>query len=376
MKFSVGFPAPIPPDLLISTVQYLESKGIESTFSHEHLEPFVRDVFVNLALVAASTRQMRLGPNIVNPYTRHPAQVARAIAHLDEISNGRAYLLWGVGHRHAIEATLGIPHTSFLAHMREAVQLSKMILSGHVPADLEPPIPEEFKLNYRGEIYQFTDNVVLPSRKVPVGIATNGPKMLELAGELCDVVYIGHHTDPEGDLWAMEQIAKGAAKSGRTLDDITIHKGIHLTVWPDRKIALDTISLVGTSFAFMRPAYRKAMGIKLPFEKEIGDVLDPSSEYYKLWAGKTTMQMSMELRKLVPMDLQLRLCVGGTPDDVIQQMTRFYHPRHDTQFIIPIPPHPWRENFVPMIKLLVEEVIPALRANADAHSARVARQAS
>jgi alkanesulfonate monooxygenase SsuD/methylene tetrahydromethanopterin reductase-like flavin-dependent oxidoreductase (luciferase family) len=87
------------------------------------------------------------------------------------------------------------------------------------------------------------------------------------------------------------------------------------------------------------------------------------------------MQMSMELRKLVPMDLQLRLCVGGTPEDVIQQMTRFYHPRHDTQFIIPIPPHPWRENFVPMIKLLVEEVIPAVRANADAHSARVARQA-
>jgi 5,10-methylenetetrahydromethanopterin reductase len=364
MKISIGIPSPIPPDVVVETVRYLESRGIEGCFSHEHLEPFVRDVFVILSLIAANSERITFGPNIVNPYTRHPAQVARAIATLDEISNGRAYLQWGVGHMHAITATLGIPHERFLAHMRDAVEISKLILSGHMPPGMEPPIAEEYKINYKGKIFQFMDNVVLPSRKVPVALCSNGPKMLQLAGEIADEAYIGHHTDPEGDIWALEQVAIGAAKSNRTLDDITIKKGIHVTVWPDRQIALDTIAMVGMSMLTMRPAYRKAMGIKLPFEKEPGDVMNPESEVYEKWAGKTTMQITSELRALVPMETQLRFCVGGTPEDVIRQITRFYHPRHDALFLVPIPPRPWAKNYPITVKLLVEEVVPAVRAHA------------
>jgi 5,10-methylenetetrahydromethanopterin reductase len=370
MKISIGIPSPIPPDVVVETVRYLESRGIEGCFSHEHLEPFVRDVFVILSLIAANTERITFGPNIVNPYTRHPAQVARAIATLDEISNGRAVLYWGAGHVHAITATLGIPHERFLAHMRDAVEISKLILSGHMPPGMEPPIPDEYKINYKGEIFQFMDNVVLPSRKVPVTLCTNAPKMLQLGGEIADEVYIGHHSDPEGDIWALEQIARGAAKSKRTLDDITIKKGIHVTVWPDRQIALETMAMVSVTLLLGRYAYRKAMGIKLPFEQEIGDSMNPDSEIYKQWAGKTTMQITSELRKLIPTETQLRVASGGTPEDVIRQITRFYHPRHDTLHLIPIPPRPWAKNYPVMLKLLVEEVVPAVRAHAKSQTAK------
>ena len=44
-----------------------------------------------------STDAMEIGPGITNPYTRHPAQTAAAIASLDEVSQGRAFLGIGAG---------------------------------------------------------------------------------------------------------------------------------------------------------------------------------------------------------------------------------------------------------------------------------------
>lgn len=56
-----------------------------------------RDVYVTLAAIAAATSTIEIGPGITNPYTRHPAQTASAVASLDELSGGRAFLGIGAG---------------------------------------------------------------------------------------------------------------------------------------------------------------------------------------------------------------------------------------------------------------------------------------
>ena len=48
-----------------------------------------------MTAIATGTDRITLGPGITNPYTRHPAQTAAAIASLDELSDGRAFL--GIG---------------------------------------------------------------------------------------------------------------------------------------------------------------------------------------------------------------------------------------------------------------------------------------
>ena len=58
---------------------------------------FGRECYVGLSAVAAHTRRVRLGPGVSDPYTRHPAMTAAAIATLDELSGGRAMLGLGVG---------------------------------------------------------------------------------------------------------------------------------------------------------------------------------------------------------------------------------------------------------------------------------------
>ena len=56
-----------------------------------------RDVYMCLALCAAHTEKVRLGPRVINPLTRHPAIAAGAAATLDEMAPGRTMLGIGTG---------------------------------------------------------------------------------------------------------------------------------------------------------------------------------------------------------------------------------------------------------------------------------------
>ena len=51
-------------------------------------ERFFREVYALLALAATRTTRIRLGPCVTDPFSRHPALTAMAIATLDEISGG------------------------------------------------------------------------------------------------------------------------------------------------------------------------------------------------------------------------------------------------------------------------------------------------
>ncbi|MDR1428151.1 MAG: LLM class flavin-dependent oxidoreductase, partial [Bifidobacteriaceae bacterium] len=52
-------------------------------------ERLLRNVYVALTAVANATSRIGLGPGVTNPYTRHPALTAAAIATLGELSGGR-----------------------------------------------------------------------------------------------------------------------------------------------------------------------------------------------------------------------------------------------------------------------------------------------
>jgi 5,10-methylenetetrahydromethanopterin reductase len=55
-------------------------------------ERFYREVYACLAHFAACTSKVLLGPCVTDPFSRHPALTAMAIATLDEISGQRAIL--------------------------------------------------------------------------------------------------------------------------------------------------------------------------------------------------------------------------------------------------------------------------------------------
>ena len=167
-------------------------------------DSFDGDLFVTAARVVRETKGIKLGLGNTNPYSRHPAIIALAAATLSEISNGRIVLALGAGGPRQLEP-IGIETWERpLLAVREAVVIVRLLLSGE-------------ENSYRGKIFELR-NARLPfriSHKIPIYVSAIGPRMLELAGEVGDGVFIAgpplkHIRN------AIERIQKGARKSGNS----------------------------------------------------------------------------------------------------------------------------------------------------------------
>ena len=83
-------------DPTFSFAHLYEDAGFDGLlfFDTQNLAP---EVYVSLAAAANVTTTLKLGTGVTNPMTRHAAVTASAMATLQTISDGRAYL--GIGRR-------------------------------------------------------------------------------------------------------------------------------------------------------------------------------------------------------------------------------------------------------------------------------------
>lgn len=84
--------------------------AITPTVAQRYPEPYF-DALITLSWLASQTRHLDLGTTvIVLPY-RHPILLARHVANLDQLSDGRVIFGVGVGHADDEFAALGVPHS-------------------------------------------------------------------------------------------------------------------------------------------------------------------------------------------------------------------------------------------------------------------------
>src|SRR5512134_3441110 len=114
------------PARLADLAVLAESAGFDDFWLAD--ERFFREVYACLTLCALRTRRIRLGPCVTDPYSRHPALTAMAIATLDEIAGGRALL--GIGAGISGFAELGVVREKPARAIREAVTLIRRLLAG------------------------------------------------------------------------------------------------------------------------------------------------------------------------------------------------------------------------------------------------------
>ena len=77
-----------PPERLVELARLAESRGYDHLWLAD--ERFFREVYTSLALCAMRTVRIRLGPCVTDPYSRHLALTAMAIATLDGIRDSSA----------------------------------------------------------------------------------------------------------------------------------------------------------------------------------------------------------------------------------------------------------------------------------------------
>jgi 5,10-methylenetetrahydromethanopterin reductase len=103
----------------------------------------------------------------------------------------------------------------------------------------------------------------------------------------------------------MEHLARGAAKAGRSIDDIDRPQLVVCSVDDDRARALDNARLLVTQYLGQQPHIMKASGVPASLLDAIGEVLT--------WPA--THDQVVAASKLVPDDIVQMITASGTPDE-------------------------------------------------------------
>jgi 5,10-methylenetetrahydromethanopterin reductase len=192
-------------------------------------ERFYREVYGGLAYLAGQTSRVKLGPCVTDPYSRHPALTAMAIATLDEISGGRAVL--GIGAGISGFGELGIERVKPARAIREAIELIRRLLAGET-------------VTYQGEVISFREGRLSfrPIRpEIPVVVATNGPLGKRMAGAVADAVIMEAAANAEEIRALRAEISAGARAAGRDPAAVRLIARLNTCIAADGAAARDAL---------------------------------------------------------------------------------------------------------------------------------------
>jgi len=165
------------------------------------------DAYVALAVAAQSTSRIRLGPAVTNPVTRHPVVTANAMATLDRLSGGRAFM--GLGAGDSAVFTLGLRPARLAELERTARDLQALTAGRRVVREGHP-----------GQLKG-------ASRQLPIYLAADGPRAHQLAGRVADGAFIRSGLTAPEVATSRAEIAAGARAAGRDPEVIAPPVALH-----------------------------------------------------------------------------------------------------------------------------------------------------
>jgi len=306
-----------------------ERHGFDTVWVTDHYNN--RSTFQTLALIAAQTERIELGPGVSNPYLRHPAILASEVASLDEISGGRAMLGLGPGDKMTFDS-LGVERKRPLTALREAVSIIRALLRGEVVSF------EGRMFSVKGAVLRFK-----PVRDVPIYIGAQGPKMLALAGEIGDGVLV-NASHPKDFEFAIQHIREGAEKAGKSLSDVDVVAYTAFSIDEDPTKAFKASrKVVAFIVAGCPPSVLERHGIGVDEAAQISDFLTKGD--FKSAFKSVTEQMVEEFS------------ITGTPAECLSKVEELLS-KGVTQVVVGSPIGPKIDK---ALKLFSDEIISKLR---------------
>jgi len=181
-----------------------EDLGYSSLLMPDHFGDQLAPIAA-LATAAAATTDLRVGTLVFANDFRHPAVLAKEMATLDLLSNGRLEVGVGAGWMNEDYAWTGVPHE------RAGLRIERMIESINILRGLWG----EGEFSYTGEHYSITDYNGLPKPVTaggpPIIVGGGGRRVLSNAARLADIVGVNPNVG-EGKIGA-EAIASMAAEA-------------------------------------------------------------------------------------------------------------------------------------------------------------------
>src|ERR671925_128722 len=210
----------------LALVQEAERLGYDSVWS---AEAYGSDAATVLGWLAGQTEHIKIGSAIFQMPGRSPAMTAMTAATLDRLSNGRMLLGIGSSGPQVAEGWHGQRFGKQLQRTREYVDIVRKALARE-------------RLTYSGEAYELPlpegpgkalKLMIAPvQERIPIYIASIGPKNTQLTGEIADG-WLPVFFSPEHVGESRALLEEGAARAGRSLNGFDIAPTVQVALDDD-----------------------------------------------------------------------------------------------------------------------------------------------
>jgi len=215
----------------LEMARYAEERGFSEIWQAD--TRLARDCVVMMSAFLTETKRLRIGSGVLPIWTRNPAVIAASWSSMWELGgkvtqdtpglSDKAWSGWRAGQGRVmlglgawwepIAGRVGVHRHRPLRAMREHVEALRRLFSME-------------EVSYQGDFVKL-ERIRLDvaygdasPRDIPIYIGATGPKMLELAGEICDGVVLNYVVSLDYIRRAVALVEKGAKKAGKTLDDV------------------------------------------------------------------------------------------------------------------------------------------------------------
>ena len=194
----------------------VERLGVDTIWS---AETWGFDATSPLAFLASHTNKINLGTGIMQIGARSPANIAMTALSLASMTNNRFILGLGTSGPQVIEGWHGVNFDLPYTRLKETIEIIKLISSGersdYKGKKIQLPLPNGEGVSLRSSVSK---------RKIPIYLATLGPRSLRLTGAIADG-WLASSFLPESGQIFIDDIKNGAEQSKRELKEITLCAG-------------------------------------------------------------------------------------------------------------------------------------------------------
>lgn len=276
------------------------------------------DAFAVLGAIARETERLRLGTGVVNPYFRHPVQIASAVSTLDLLSNGRAFLGFGRGQNEWYGTALGLEVGNPTRRLVESIELFRQWWSPERTARSPDNATELHVRHWEHSLRPVQD-------RVPIYLAAVGDRALRIAGEHADGVLFNDLASRDFLRHAIDRVRSAARDAGRDPDALVFASRSGVTITDDVESVYASRKATVATIHALPHMERLMMSDDFDIARIIADVRAAMRTEEILARGGNFMDLRRggdmaAAKAAIPDDLMRELVVAGSVRDVRRQL--------------------------------------------------------
>jgi 5,10-methylenetetrahydromethanopterin reductase len=304
MRFSYQLLPEHPLDELLGTLELLDRLGFWACYSAD--ETYHKDMWSLFAAAAARTSRLRLGTEVAGIILKDPTLVAQQVATLDELTDGRAELVFSTGNFALLQQYRVAPERlrKPIRRLREAHEVMSRFLA-------------DGRIDFEGEFYAYSGLFTAARpRQSPLRIklgGMRGPRSFELAGEIADGLHTAAAYSREALEFTADAFRRGAARAGRDWTRLDLADNMLGAIAEDAEAAREAARVVAAFYVSSMPAELLSRNGVDPEE------VAPAIAAFN--AGDVQRALDLTPRRVTD-----ALSVAGTPQDWIDMIESTFAP--------------------------------------------------